>query len=116
MGDISENLSRSEFECSCGCGGDTVDVELVEVLQDIRNHFDKPLSINSGFRCYEHNTKIGGAKKSTHLCGRGADIVVSGVTCDDVYCYLLGKYPHSLGIKNYGNWIHVDTRSGKWRG
>ena len=26
MGDLSENFSRSEFECKCGCGFATVDV------------------------------------------------------------------------------------------
>jgi uncharacterized protein YcbK (DUF882 family) len=94
-----------------------VDAELVSVLQDIRDHFGNPLLINSGFRCESHNKKIGGAKRSTHLQGRGADFVVAGVSCDDVYCYLVWKYPDVYGIKNYGNWIHLDTRSGgKWRG
>lgn len=117
MGDLSKNLNRDEFRCNCGCGGDTVDSELVDVLQDVRDHFGKMVVINSGFRCEAHNKAIGGALNSTHLQGRGADFVVAGVTCDDVYAYLLWKYPLQYGIKNYGRWIHLDTRSNaKWRG
>lgn len=117
MGDLSVSFNRSEFACKCGCGGDTVDAELINALQDLRSHFNSPLIVTSGFRCEEHNRTIGGAKNSKHLKGRAADFIVSGVTCDDVYCYLLWKYPDRFGIKNYGGWIHLDTRSNeRWRG
>ena len=55
MGDLSKNFSRSEFECSCGCGFDDVSVELVELLQEIRDEIEEPIAITSACRCKEHN-------------------------------------------------------------
>ena len=43
MGDLSENFSRHEFACKCGCGNDTVDAELIRVLQSVRARFGKPI-------------------------------------------------------------------------
>ena len=40
MGDLTSNLSRHEFACECGCGFDTVDFELVTVIQKACNHFE----------------------------------------------------------------------------
>ena len=58
MGDISENFSRSEFACRCGCGFATVDVELIKTLEVVRKQFNKPIKINSSCRCEEHNERI----------------------------------------------------------
>ena len=48
MGDLSLNLSRHEFACQCGCGYDTVDFELVTVVQEGCEYFDTTVTINSG--------------------------------------------------------------------
>ena len=46
MGDLSKNLSRAEFKCNCGaCDYDTVDYELVAVLQDVREFFNRSVAI-----------------------------------------------------------------------
>ena len=76
MGDLSEHFSREEMACKCGCGLDTVDAELLSLLEKIRAHFDRPITINSGCRCEAHNRAVGGSKNSQHLIGRAADIVV----------------------------------------
>lgn len=43
MGDVLKHLSRSECGCKCGCGFNAVDVQLLNVLEDIRTHFSKPV-------------------------------------------------------------------------
>jgi len=49
VGDISEHFSRSEFRCKCGCGQDTVDVELIELCEVVRDlNGNKPLVVTSG--------------------------------------------------------------------
>lgn len=111
MSQLSKNLSRAEFACKCGCGFDTVDAELVRVIQDVRDHFGSPVVISSGCRCYEHNKRVRGAARSTHLEGRGADIQVKGKTPKEVYEYLTGKYPNRYGIAWHRSFVHVDTRS-----
>ena len=106
---ISQNFTRSEFACKCGCGFDTVDHELIQLLEKVRAHFNQPVRINSGCRCATHNTNIGGSKNSQHLYGRAADITVDHNRAADVYAYLETLNPAGLGL--YSNWVHVDTRS-----
>lgn len=111
MGDISPNFSRSEFACQCGCGFDTVDVDLIASLEFIRDYYGKPVYINSGCRCPEHNRFIGGADNSQHLYGRAADFVVDGIHADEVAELLLDAYDGEFGIGRYVGRTHLDTRS-----
>ncbi len=115
MGDISEHFDRAEFACKCGCGYNTVDVELVEVLEKVRCSFDAPVTITSGCRCEAHNKAVGGRPGSQHRLGRAADIVVSVVSPEEVQKFLKSQYPDSLGIGSYAAFTHVDTRSTKAR-
>lgn len=119
---LSTNFKVSEFSCkgSGCCSTVKIDSKLVEYLQMIRDHFGKPVTINSGYRCDVHNKKVGGATGSRHTKGEAADIVVSGVTPAEV-----AKYAESIGIKGIGlyeakdgNFVHVDTRTSKsfWYG
>jgi len=112
---ISVHFDRTEFACKCGCGFDTVDIELVELLEDIRTHFNSPVIINSGHRCTQHNKKVGGGSKSQHLRGRAADIEVSGVSPTVVAAYVDQLYPDMYGLGRYSSFTHVDTRTGKAR-
>lgn len=107
------HFTRQEFACKCGCGQDTVDYELVGVLDRLRKYFNSPVTINSGNRCREYNTKIGGKKNSQHLLSRAADIVVSGIEPSFVVEYLESRYPDQYGIGSYDTFTHVDTRG--WR-
>lgn len=111
MGDISKHFNRSEFECQCGCGYDTVDVELLMVLEDIRIHFGQPIIITSGCRCVGHNVGISGSPKSQHCLGRAVDFKVKSIHEDDVVEYLHKKYPRQYGIGRYIGRTHIDSRS-----
>jgi len=115
MGDISEHFDREEFACKCGCGFDTVDVELIDVLEKVRTYFDVPVIINSACRCDVHNEREGGSSKSQHKYGRAADIVVNLVGPALVQDFLRSEYPDSLGIGCYSTFTHIDTRKGKAR-
>lgn len=114
-------------ELRCRDGSDTVMVDevLTVVLQCIREHFGKPVTITSGYRTAAHNAAVGGAKSSQHLLGRAADIRVEGVSVEDVAAYAeslmpdwggVGRYPVKAGRAT--GWVHVDTRAEKarWRG
>ena len=126
MGDLSKNLSRYEMKCAC-CDFDTVDFDLVKVLQDCVDHFSNGvpayIHISGGNRCEAHNTTIeGAAKNSQHIYGRAADFklirVESRQQIDPViiYNYLCDKYSGKYGVGLYSNRCHVDTRThGIWR-
>lgn len=111
---ISKNFESTEFDCNCKkyCSATEIDLKLVEYLQKIRDHFGKPVTINSAYRCTKHNKSVGGASNSKHLYGQAADIKVSGVKPLKV-----AQYAESIGIKGigqYSNFVHIDTRENKY--
>lgn len=114
MGDLSRHFSRTEFECQCGCGKDTIDAELIRILEALRELYG-PISINSGVRCEEHNKAVGGSPGSKHLIGKAADFVVHQVVADKVATILETRYPDKYGIGRYDGRTHIDVRSGKGR-
>ena len=112
---ISNNFSRAEFACGDECGYDTIDAELINVLEDIRQHFESPITITSGARCEAHNAAVGGGKNSQHKLGRAADIQVQGVNPLAVQDYIDSTWPDRYGMGRYSDFTHIDTRSGKAR-
>lgn len=84
MGDLTNNFSRYEFECKCGCGFDDINLAFIKCLQRIRDKIGFKMPINSGCRCKQHNKDEGGYPTSDHLPDKidkyseGADIRVSG--------------------------------------
>ncbi|WP_447875352.1 D-Ala-D-Ala carboxypeptidase family metallohydrolase [Serratia fonticola] len=114
---LSEHFSSNEFACRCGCGACEVSPELITVLEDVRAHFNAPVTIVSGRRCTAHNAKVGGAKSSQHLLGTAADIQVKGVQPAAVATYFEGKYPGRYGVGRYATFTHIDVRPGpaRWK-
>ena len=115
MGDLSEHFNRSEFECQCGCGFDTVDIELLEALETIRHRYMKPIKITSGCRCIQHNAAIGGSYDSQHTKARAADFKVQGMEPEEIYNFLCRTYPETFGVGIYESWVHIDSRKTKAR-
>tara|TARA_R110001632_G_scaffold52197_2_gene129704 strand:- start:11407 stop:11754 length:348 start_codon:yes stop_codon:yes gene_type:complete len=112
---MNKYFSRSEFKCFC-CDFDVVDAELLQVLTDLREHFNSPITINSGARCVQHNIKVGGTPlTSQHLTGKAADIVMHNVSEVLVHDYLCNKYPDKYGIGFYTGRTHIDVRSTRAR-
>ena len=120
---LSKNFSSTEFDChGKGCCSIThVDQKLVELLQNIREHFNKPVNVSSGYRCAIHNKNVGGATGSRHAKGQAADIYITGVKPVEI-----ARYAEQLGILGIGlyetdadgHFVHVDTRETKsfWYG
>lgn len=122
---LAPDFKVRELRCKDGSDTVMVDEALTVVLQCIREHFGKPVTITSGYRTPAHNAAVGGAKSSQHLLGRAADIRVQGVSVEDVAAYAeslmpdwggVGRYPAKAG--RAAGWVHVDTRADKarWRG
>ena len=106
MGDLSTNFSRTECECPCGCGRDTADVELVDIAQCLRDEFEVPLTIHSGYRCESYNRKLGSAKKSQHLYGRAWDIYPGGKRTGKAAVERGNDKHRELLVQMY-NWLRV---------
>ena len=108
-------ITREDFACKCGCGFDTFDFETRAVLQEAERWFGKPVHMNSGCRCEEHNRDEGGVPNSQHLLGRAADFYIEGIDASMVYDYLDKLYPDRFGVGKYTTFTHVDTRANRAR-
>lgn len=115
---LAENFKVSEFACKDGSDVIFVAPDLVDVLQKIRNHFGKPVNINSAYRTPTYNKQVGGATYSQHLYGTAADIRINGVAPKDVAAYAESLLSNTGGIGIYNNFVHVDVRRNKsrWNG
>ena len=51
-----------------------------EILEPVRAKFEKPVMINSGYRCLELNRKIGSSDSSQHTKGMAVDFEIAGVS------------------------------------
>ena len=96
-------------------------IELVEnVLDPVREHFGRPVTVNSGFRGKKLNKAIGGSKFSQHCKGEAADIEIPGVSNPEVAEWIKNNLDfdqlilefHTSGIPDSG-WVHVSWRSSK---
>ena len=115
---LSANFRVREFACSDGSDPVFIDTELVKILQKIRNHFGKSVTITSAYRTPGKNKAVGGTTYSQHLYGTAADIKVNGVTPKKVAAYAETLLKNRGGIGIYKTFTHIDVRAVKsrWRG
>jgi hypothetical protein len=84
------------------------------VLQPIRDHFDKSVTVNSGYRSPEVNAAVGGSKTSDHCKGQAADIEIAGVPNAELAEWIRDNLAftqvilefYTQGIPDSG-WVHV---------
>ena len=76
----SPYFKEYEFECRCGkckLPANVPSDELIDILTEIREHFGQCLRINSGYRCPEHNKRVGGASQSQHCYSEDTEILTN---------------------------------------
>jgi uncharacterized protein YcbK (DUF882 family) len=92
--------------------GINMDANFLSMLDDARHMADIPFKINSGYRTQEHNSKVGGKDKSSHIVGKAADISCS--TSRERWIIITALQDagfNRIGIAN--NFIHVDSDENK---
>ena len=107
-------FTTSEFDSPDKPGsGSLMSKTIIEMLDDVRGKFGKPIVINSGYRTEEHNAKVGGkpktktSKGSSHMYGLAVDIKCTNSTDRFHLIYLLQE----TGFQRIGvakTFIHVD--------
>lgn len=104
---------REEFACKCGCYCDGFPAEpeetLVRLAEDVRAHFDAPVTVSSGVRCARHNTNVGGVENSRHLRGKAVDFCVAGKTAAQALCYVnpMAGIRYAYAIND--TFVHMDV-------
>ncbi len=123
---MTKNFKIHEFECSCGC---KMPLEVYEnviklsgQLQKLRDYTGRAITINSAYRCEDHNRKSGGSSRSQHLLGKAADITIQSLKPAEVFVIIedlidMGELLQG-GVGNYHTFTHYDIRKTKarWNG
>ena len=115
---LSTNFRVKEFACKDGTDPVFIDSDLVAVLQKIRTHFGRAVTITSAYRTPPHNKSVGGTTYSQHQYGMAADIKVSDVSPKEVATYAERLLPNKGGIGTYNTFTHIDVRGtcSRWKG
>ena len=112
---LSANFKVREFACTDGSDPIFIAPELVTVLQKIRTHFGRAVTITSAYRTPTKNKACGGTTYSQHLYGKAADIKVSGISPKKVAEYAETLLQGRGGIGIYDTFTHIDVREQKSR-
>lgn len=117
---LSTHFKVKEFACGDGSDAVLVAPRLVMVLQSIRSHFGAAVTINSGYRTPQYNTKVGGVAHSQHCYGTAADIIVNGQKPEAVGAFARELMPDwgGVGIYSQQGFTHIDVREVRadWNG
>lgn len=117
MAGVFKYFKISEFDSPDKPGsGKNMDMQLISMLDQLREKVGFPIKINSGFRTLEHHnnlTKQGyeTSKNSAHLLGKAADIGFNGNVVDVI------KAAIDVGFKRIGiissRALHLDIDESK---
>lgn len=78
------------------------------ILDPLRRKAAKPIVISSGYRCPRLNVAVGGASTSQHVKGQAADLIIPGMTIEEVCAIVRDlKLPFDQLIDEFGQWTHV---------
>ena len=85
-----------------------------KVLQPVREHFGKSVTVNSCFRSPESNAAVGGSKTSDHCLGRAADIEIDGIPNPELAQWIMDNLDYTQLILEFytqgqpnSGWVHV---------
>lgn len=95
----------------------------INVFQPIREHFNIPIHISSGYRSLELNKAIKGSKTSQHCTGEAIDIDMDGTTISNAQIFnwiknniVFDQMIWEFGTDSNPDWVHVSYESsGKQR-
>ncbi len=90
-----------------------------KILEPVRNHFGKPVTINSSYRCPALNKAVGGSTTSQHVNGEAVDFEIQGISNKVVADWVSENLEFDQvilefyveGDKNSG-WVHASIKKG----
>jgi len=86
----------------------------VNVLQPVRDHYNRAVVVSSGFRSLSINSLIGGSPNSDHTRGMAADIEIPGIDNKELALWIRDNLKFSQLILEFyvdgdpdSGWVHV---------
>lgn len=101
------DLSEFDQPGKPGSGKENMDINLLMIVDNMRNKSGIPYKITSGYRDEEYNKSIGGVKNSSHCKGLAVDIAAPTSKAK----FLIIEAALHFGIQRIGvgsNFIHID--------
>jgi hypothetical protein len=88
-----------------------------KILEPVRNHFGKAVTINSSYRAPKVNEAVGGSKTSQHVNGQAIDFEINGISNKIVADWIADNLEFDQvilefyveGDKNSG-WVHASIK------
>ena len=84
------------------------------VLQPVRDHFGKSVTVNSGYRSPESNAAVGGSKTSDHCKGQACDLEIDGIPNPELAQWIMDNLDYTQLILEFytqgqpnSGWVHV---------
>ena len=110
---MTDHFSKKELQCRCGCGQLDMEPGFLERLESLRVGFDKPMVVNSGYRCRSHNAAASNTGRfGPHTTGMAVDIAVCGEDAYDLVSLAMTMGFSGIGVSQRGPWgkrfIHID--------
>lgn len=93
------------------------------IFQPLRDYFDEPIGVSSGYRSIALNKAIGGSKTSQHSKGEALDLdadIFGGIANSEIFDFIKDNLDFDQMIWEFGtdkepNWVHVSYKKGKNR-
>ena len=94
-----------------------------KILEPVRNHFQKPVRINSGYRGPALNSAVGGSSKSQHCNGEAVDFEIDGLANPELAKWVAANCEFDQIILEFydpkegpnSGWVHASYSAGKNR-
>ncbi len=88
------------------------------ILEPVREHFKKPVRINSGYRSLALNAAINGSQASQHMTGQAVDFEIDGLANYDLALWISTNLTFDqLILENYvsgkpnSGWVHCSRKA-----
>lgn len=117
---LSKNFTKEEFEHSETANKNKIINRMSvqetknaiilcnKLLEPIREHFNKPLIISSGFRSKALNKLTGGSPTSQHLFGQAVDFNIHGIATREAFQEIIKlNFTFDQIINEFNSWIHI---------
>ncbi len=103
---ITPHFTYEELQCQCGCGQMLFTQAAVEHLETLRVDFRRPIYVNSGYRCPDHNEAVSSSgRRGPHTQVGHSNITVDiGVADTDAYDLL------TLATQRERGWTGIGVR------
>ena len=102
------NFSPDEFKCQ-GSGELKISPVVLDFCQAFRNMHGEGVSINSGYRCPDHNNSVSSTgMDGPHTTGLAVDISTNTQTQYKLIRFAMNYNPQAMGIGVAKTFTHID--------